>query len=344
VIAVPAAFTHIQRRETAKAARTAGLKVLRILTEPTAVALAFARQKKFTGKKTIFVFDFGGGTLDVAIVEIAESRSRLINIAGDSHLGGRDLDERLVNICLDRIQETHRIDLRNHPKRVAILKEQCEKAKCRLSNAPAYDISLMGLLNGNDCEFTITREMFETECQDIFDRAMLPVQKVLSASGLDPTRITDVILAGGSSHIPLMVQKLEQFFHRTPYEPVNPQYAVAIGAAILARERAEFHDFSEAPFVVADEAIDPRQQAGQFRPWLLRFLSPSRPRLRLLQFRAPDLSRRKLLYFKPLLPSQVQRQLYLALDHNQLGAELSYAKKSSLIQSEWSHPREMSSM
>jgi molecular chaperone DnaK (HSP70) len=260
VVTVPADFTSIQRDETVKAATGAGLEVLRLINEPTAAAIAFAHLTKFTGTKTVLAFDFGGGTLDISIVELTSSSARVICTAGDSHLGGRDLDARMVDFCLDQIQRDHQLDLRRDPRNVLLLKEQCEEMKCCLSETDSFDLEVPGVINGQYWNFTITRDLFERECSTVFDRALLPVDDVLMKSGLTADQITDVLLVGGSSHIPLMKRKLEEYFHKTPYSPVNAQDAVALGAAFIARELVQSDDSSEAPFTTSLDLGPPQAQ------------------------------------------------------------------------------------
>jgi molecular chaperone DnaK (HSP70) len=263
VITVPAGFTAIQREETKKAAEAAGLELLRLVSEPTAAALAFAKRDQFDGVKTIMVFDFGGGTVDVSLVEVSRTGTKVLAIDGDAHLGGRDLDERLLNFCLNQMRPEQSAALLRNPRKVQALRDQCEEAKRNLSETDVWEFTVDGLLDGDEVDINITRSDFETECVDIFARALLPIPRVLKKSGKKADDITDVILVGGSSFIPKVQTDLEGLFNMKPYAPVNQQDAVAIGAAYLAREFVEDRIFDEISVNLPDSPEPPQPVSPQ---------------------------------------------------------------------------------
>jgi len=236
VITVPAYFNDSQRQATKDAGRIAGLEVLRIINEPTAAALAYGLDKK--KEETIAVYDLGGGTFDISILELGEGVFEVKSTNGDTHLGGDDFDQRLIDYVADEFKKETGIDLRNDPMALQRLKEACEKAKCELSTAMQTNINLPFITadaNGpKHLNMDITRAKFEQLVIDLVERTLGPCENALKDAGLKIEDIDEVILVGGSTRIPLVQQKVREFFKKEPCKGVNPDEVVAIGAAIQA--------------------------------------------------------------------------------------------------------------
>jgi len=236
VITVPAYFNDSQRQATKDAGRIAGLEVLRIINEPTAAALAYGLDKK--KDETIAVYDLGGGTFDISILELGEGVFEVKSTNGDTHLGGDDFDQRLIDYVADEFKKETGIDLRNDPMALQRLKEACEKAKCELSTAMQTNINLPFITadaNGpKHLNMDITRAKFEQLVMDLVERTLGPCENALKDAGLKIEDIDEVILVGGSTRIPLVQQKVREFFKKEPCKGVNPDEVVAIGAAIQA--------------------------------------------------------------------------------------------------------------
>jgi molecular chaperone DnaK len=236
VITVPAYFNDSQRQATKDAGRIAGLEVLRIINEPTAAALAYGLDKK--KDETIAVYDLGGGTFDISILELGEGVFEVKSTNGDTHLGGDDFDQRLIDYVADEFKKETGIDLRNDPMALQRLKEACEKAKCELSTAMQTNINLPFITadaNGpKHLNMDITRAKFEQLVIDLVERTLGPCENALKDAGLKIEDIDEVILVGGSTRIPLVQQKVREFFKKEPCKGVNPDEVVAIGAAIQA--------------------------------------------------------------------------------------------------------------
>ncbi|OPX25133.1 MAG: molecular chaperone DnaK [Planctomycetales bacterium 4484_123] len=236
VITVPAYFNDSQRQATKDAGEIAGLKVERIINEPTAAALAYGLDKKKSEK--VAVFDFGGGTFDISILDIGENVFEVLATNGDTHLGGDDLDEMLINYIADEFKRTEGIDLRNDPMALQRLKEAAEKAKCELSTAMEANINLPFITatqaGPKHLTMTITRAKFEQLCEPVFERLKGPCRQCLSDAKLNPDDIDEVILVGGSTRIPRVRAITKDIFGKDPNLSVNPDEAVALGAAIQA--------------------------------------------------------------------------------------------------------------
>jgi molecular chaperone DnaK len=237
VITVPAYFNDAQRQATKNAGEIAGLKVLRVLPEPTAAALAYGLDKKKNEK--ICVFDLGGGTFDVSILDVAEGVFEVLSISGDTHLGGDDFDEALINHIAEEFRKQEGIDLRKDPMALQRLKEGAEKAKKELSGQVETSVNLPFITadqNGpKHLQLTITRAKFEQLIQPLVERCRKPVLDALNDAKLKPEAIDEVVLVGGSTRVP-MVQKLvkDLFNGKEPNKTVNPDEVVAIGAAVQA--------------------------------------------------------------------------------------------------------------
>ncbi len=234
VITVPAYFNDAQRQATKDAGSIAGLTVERIINEPTASALAFGLDKKKSG--IVAVFDFGGGTFDISILEIGDGVFEVKATNGDTHLGGDDFDQALIDYVAEEFKKSAGIDVRKDPMAMQRLKEACEKAKIDLSSMPQTDVNLPFITadaNGpKHLQVAITRAKFESLIEPLVDRAKGPCLQALKDSGLDASKIDDVILVGGSSRVPAVQALAKKVFGREPNRSVNPDEVVALGAAI----------------------------------------------------------------------------------------------------------------
>ena len=234
VITVPAYFNDAQRQATKDAGKIAGLEVLRIINEPTAAALAYGLDKKKEEK--IAVFDLGGGTYDISVLELAEGVFEVKSTNGDTHLGGDDFDQRLIDWLVAEFKKDQGIDLSKDPMALQRLKEAAEKAKMELSTTTQTDINLPFITadqtGPKHLNLSITRAKFEQLVDDLIQRTIPPMQQALKDAGLDPKAVDEVILVGGSTRIPKIQQIVKDFFGKEPNRSVNPDEVVAIGAAI----------------------------------------------------------------------------------------------------------------
>jgi molecular chaperone DnaK len=239
VITVPAYFNDSQRQATKDAGRIAGLDVKRIINEPTAAALAFGMDKK-EGDRKIAVYDLGGGTFDISIIEIAEvdkeHQFEVLSTNGDTFLGGEDFDVRLINYLVDEFKKTSGMDLRNDPLALQRLKEAAEKAKIELSTAQQTDVNLPYVTadasGPKHLNIKITRAKLESLVEDLVERTTGPCQTALKDAGLSMSDIDDIILVGGQTRMPLVQEVVKKIFGKDPRRDVNPDEAVAVGAAI----------------------------------------------------------------------------------------------------------------
>jgi len=236
VITVPAYFNDSQRTATKNAGEIAGLKVLRIINEPTAASLAYGLDKK--GNETILVFDLGGGTFDVSILDVGEGVFEVKSTAGDSHLGGDDFDQKIVDWLANEFMKEHGIDLRKDSKALQRLREAGEKAKVELSSAVSTDISLPFITAVDNepvhLETTLTRAKFEDLCADLLNRIKNPVERALDDAKISLSSLDEVVLVGGSSRMPMVQELVKKITTKEPNKSVNPDEVVAIGAAIQA--------------------------------------------------------------------------------------------------------------
>ena len=234
VITVPAYFNDAQRQATKDAGKIAGLDVKRIINEPTAAALAYGLDKKEDEK--IAVFDFGGGTFDISILEVGENVVEVKATNGDTHLGGDNLDQRVIKYLVDEFKKDQGIDLQNDPMAVQRLREAAEKAKIELSTAQSTDINLPYITadatGPKHLTLKLSRAKFEQLIDDLVDRSLEPCRRALSASGLSASEIDEIVLVGGSTRVPLVQQKVAALFGQEPNQTVNPDEVVALGAAI----------------------------------------------------------------------------------------------------------------
>lgn len=235
VITVPAYFNDAQRQATKDAGEIAGLKVKRIINEPTAAALAYGLDKKHKDQ-TVAVYDLGGGTFDISILQIGEGVFEVKSTNGDTHLGGDDFDQRLIDFLADEFKKQEGIDLRKDPMALQRLKEASEKAKIELSSSVQTDVNLPFITATQDgpkhLNVTITRSRFEQLVDDLFQRTIGPCEKAIKDAGLSASQIDEVILVGGSTRIPKVQEIVKQIFGKEPHKGVNPDEVVAVGAAI----------------------------------------------------------------------------------------------------------------
>ena len=235
VITVPAYFNDSQRQATKEAGEIAGLKVERIINEPTAAALAYGLDKKNTDQK-IVVFDFGGGTHDVSILELGDGVFEVLATDGDTHLGGDDVDQKIINWLADEFEKEEQMDLRQDPMALQRLKEAAEKAKIELSSSTQTEINLpyvTATASGpKHLVKSLSRAKFEQLIDDLVKRTIAPCEKAMKSAGLSKSDIDEIILVGGSTRIPAVQEAVEKFFGKAPNKGVNPDEVVAIGAAI----------------------------------------------------------------------------------------------------------------
>ncbi|HPG25850.1 MAG TPA: molecular chaperone DnaK [Myxococcota bacterium] len=234
VITVPAYFNDAQRQATKDAGKIAGLEVKRIINEPTAAALAYGLDKK--GDEKIAVYDFGGGTFDISILEVGENVVEVKATNGDTHLGGDNLDQRLIDYLVAQFKKDQGIDLRNDPMAVQRLREAAEKAKIELSSAQSTDINLPYITadqtGPKHLTLKLTRPKFEQLIEDLVDRSLEPCRRALADAGLKASEIDEIVLVGGSTRVPMVQRKVKELFGKDPNQTVNPDEVVAVGAAI----------------------------------------------------------------------------------------------------------------
>ncbi len=236
VITVPAYFNDAQRQATKDAGKIAGLDVLRIVNEPTAAALAYGLEKEKSEK--VLVFDLGGGTFDVSILEIGDGVHEVLSTSGDTHLGGDDFDQKIMDWMCDEFKKQEGIDLRNDKQAMQRVKEAAEKAKCELSSVMETNINLPFITadaNGpKHLDLNLTRAKFEDLSRDLLNRCKTPVENALKDAGVTKSDINEVVLVGGSSRIPAVQQLVKEYTGKDPNQSVNPDEVVAVGAAIQA--------------------------------------------------------------------------------------------------------------
>ena len=235
VITVPAYFNDAQRQATKDAGEVAGLTVERIINEPTAAALAYGLEKKKNAK--IAVFDFGGGTFDISILDIGDGVFEVLSTSGDTHLGGDDIDQKIIDYVAEEFRKLESIDIRNDPMALQRLKEAAEKAKCELSQQLETSVNLPFITADQSgpkhLQVTVTRATFESICEDLFDRLRKPCETAISDAKIDPSEISDVVMVGGSTRIPKVQEIAKEVFKTDELDKsINPDEVVAIGAAI----------------------------------------------------------------------------------------------------------------
>ncbi len=236
VITVPAYFNDSQRQATKDAGKIAGIEVLRIINEPTAASLAYGFDKK--SNETILVFDLGGGTFDVSILEVGDGVFEVLATSGDTHLGGDDFDKKIVDFLAEQFRKAEGIDLRQDKQALQRLTEAAEKAKIELSSVSQAEINLPFITATQDgpkhLDTTLTRAKFEELCSDLIDRCRIPVENAIRDAKLSRSDINEVVLVGGSTRIPAVQQVVKKVLDKEPNQSVNPDEVVAVGAAIQA--------------------------------------------------------------------------------------------------------------
>lgn len=233
VVTVPAYFNDAQRQATKDAGTIAGLNVMRIINEPTAAAIAYGLNKK--GEKNILVFDLGGGTFDVTLLTIDDGVFEVLSTNGDTHLGGEDFDQRVMDYMIKLFKRKYSKDISKDKRALAKLRRECEKAKRALSSQTQVRIEIESLYEGQDFSETLTRARFEELNSDLFRRTLKPVEKVLKDADLSKGEVHEVVLVGGSTRIPKIQQMVSDFFNgKAPSKGINPDEAVAYGAAVQA--------------------------------------------------------------------------------------------------------------
>ncbi|EMT61617.1 Heat shock 70 kDa protein [Fusarium odoratissimum] len=233
VVTVPAYFNDSQRQATKDAGLIAGLNVLRIINEPTAAAIAYGLDKKVEGERNVLIFDLGGGTFDVSLLTIEEGIFEVKSTAGDTHLGGEDFDNRLVNHFVNEFKRKHKKDLSTNVRALRRLRTACERAKRTLSSSAQTSIEIDSLFEGIDFYTSITRARFEELCQDLFRST--PVDRVLTDAKIDKSLVHEIVLVGGSTRIPRVQKLITDYFNgKEPNKSINPDEAVAYGAAVQA--------------------------------------------------------------------------------------------------------------
>ena len=235
VVTVPAYFSDSQRKSTKDAAAIADLKVMRIINEPTAAAIAYGFHTVCNEKKTILIFDLGGGTFDVSILTVDNGRFEVKAVGGDMHLGGEDFDNRMLNYCVQQFKRRNKKDITTNAKALRRLRSECERAKRSLSSAVETVIDIDCLYEGLDLHMKISRAKFEDLNADLFEKCMQILKQCLLDSKVNKEQINEVVLVGGSSRIPKVQELIQEFFDgKQLCKSINPDEAVAYGAAIQA--------------------------------------------------------------------------------------------------------------
>merc|ERR1712190_474054 len=235
VVTVPAYFNDSQRQATKDAGAISGLNVLRIINEPTAAAIAYGLDKKGSGERNILIYDMGGGTFDVSILTIEDGILEVKATAGDTHLGGEDFDNRMVDHFVNEFKRKHKKDMKGNKRALRRLRTACERAKRTLSASAQANIEIDSLFEGIDFYTSITRARFEELCSDLFKGTLEPVEKAMRVAKMDKSSINDIVLVGGSTRIPKVQKLLSDFFNgKDLNKSINPDEAVAYGAAVQA--------------------------------------------------------------------------------------------------------------
>lgn len=235
VVTVPAYFNDSQRQATKDAGTISGLNVLRIINEPTAAAIAYGLDKKVGGERNVLIFDLGGGTFDVSILTIEDGIFEVKSTAGDTHLGGEDFDNRMVNHFINEFKRKYKKDFSDNKRAVRRLRTACERAKRTLSSSTQASIEIDSLYEGVDFYTSVTRARFEELCADLFRGTLEPVEKSLRDAKMDKAQIHEIVMVGGSTRIPKIQKLLQDFFNgKELNKSINPDEAVAYGAAVQA--------------------------------------------------------------------------------------------------------------
>ena len=256
IVTVPAYFNDSQRQATKDAGTISGLNVLRIINEPTAAAIAYGLDKQ-AGKKeeNVLIFDLGGGTFDVSLLALEEGLFEVRATNGNTHLGGEDFDNRLVEYCAGEFKRKTSIDIKNNAKALRRVRASCEKAKRALSAATQATVDIDALMDGEDLNVVITRSKFEDLCMDLFKKCLPPLESVLKDAKMSKSEINEVVLVGGSTRIPKVQQMVQEFFNgKEPNKGINPDEAVAYGAAVQAAIMTNVKDENIEKLILLDVA------------------------------------------------------------------------------------------
>lgn len=253
VITVPAYFNDSQRQATKDAGAIAGLNVLRIINEPTAAAIAYGLDKINGKSRNVLIFDFGGGTHDVSLLTLDEGVFEVKATAGDTHLGGEDIDNRIVNYVIEEFRRKHKVDLSENKRAVRKIRTVAERAKRTLSSTSQTTIEVDSIHDGIDLSVILTRAKFESLCADIFQRTLEPVERVLRDAKISKSEVDDIVLVGGSTRIPRVQELLSSFFNgKELCKSINPDEAIAYGAAVQAAILSGKHDEKLDSLVLLD--------------------------------------------------------------------------------------------
>jgi len=254
IVTVPAYFNDSQRQATKDAGTISGLNVLRIINEPTAAAIAYGLDKQ-AGKKeeNVLIFDLGGGTFDVSLLSLEDGLFEVKATNGNTHLGGEDFDNRLVEYCAGEFKRKTSIDIKKNAKALRRVRASCEKAKRALSAATQATVDIDALMDGEDLNVVITRSKFEDLCMDLFKKCMPPLENVIKDAKMSKSQIDEVVLVGGSTRIPKIQQMVQEFFNgKEPNKGINPDEAVAYGAAVQAAIMTNVKDENIEKLILLD--------------------------------------------------------------------------------------------
>ena len=254
IVTVPAYFNDSQRQATKDAGTISGLNVLRIINEPTAAAIAYGLDKQ-AGKKeeNVLIFDLGGGTFDVSLLSLEDGLFEVKATNGNTHLGGEDFDNRLVEYCANEFRRKTSIDIKKNAKALRRVRASCEKAKRALSAATQATVDIDALMDGEDLNVVITRSKFEDLCMDLFKKCMPPLENVIKDGKMSKSQIDEVVLVGGSTRIPKIQQMVQEFFNgKEPNKGINPDEAVAYGAAVQAAIMTNVKDENIEKLILLD--------------------------------------------------------------------------------------------
>ena len=252
IVTVPAYFNDSQRQATKLAGQIAGLNVSRIINEPTAAAIAYGLNNN-KNDKNILIFDLGGGTFDVSILNLDDTLFEVKSTRGDTHLGGEDFDDRLIQYCMEEFKNETSVDLTNNIKATRRLKIACEKAKKNLSSAQQTTIDLDAIAEGEDLNISITRPKFEDLCRDLFEKCFPPIDEALKDAKLKKEQLNEIVLIGGSTRIPKIIEMVKDYFKgKEVNKTINPDEAVAYGAAVQAAIVNNFEDEGLEKLVLLD--------------------------------------------------------------------------------------------
>ena len=252
VVTVPAYFNDSQRQATKDAGRIAGLNVLRIINEPTAAAIAYQLDNQENNDKNILVFDLGGGTFDVSILNVCDGALEVRATNGNTHLGGEDFDNKIMEYCIDEFKSDTGIDVSKNEKAKRRLKNSCEEAKIRLSSAQETIIDIDSFAENEDLNINLTKSKFEDLCKDYFKECMTCVEETLQLAKLNKKQIDEIVLVGGSTRIPKIQEMIKDFFNKEPNKKIHPDEAVAVGAAYQAASIEDILDDDLEKLVLID--------------------------------------------------------------------------------------------